>query len=91
VNGGKVTEAPSLLDLALSKRRGPPSRCTIARVLSTHPDLAPQITELLDNSGEGNGQGLSYTVSADTLSAAVKEKIDGHTISRHNRRRCACS
>jgi len=79
--------SPSLLELA---REGMVTkkavRCTIGQLLRTSP-LASQIQELMDAAPES----VSYATAAETLSTAVDSKIDGQTISRHQRKRCACS
>lgn len=81
--------SPSLLEQARSRATAKKRvRCSIGLMLAAHTDLAPQIQELMDNAGS---DGLSYAVAAETLSGAINQKIDGQTISRHQRKRCACS
>ena len=80
---------PSLLDRARAAKSAKGSKCTMAKLLATHPNLG--LDELLANSGDGNGEAIPYSVAAAVISEAVSQKIDGQTISRHNRRRCACS
>lgn len=81
----------SLLDKARALSEGKRAdriRCTIGKLLLAHPDLAPEIQELMDAARDEH---LSYAVAAETLSAAVNDKVDGQTISRHQRHRCRCS
>ena len=79
----------TLLALALTRRKARGTRCTIARLLSSS-DKADQIRDLMDNSGEGRGQEISYATSAEVISEATGTKIEGQTISRHLRGRCGC-
>lgn len=80
----------SLLDLARDRKTIKGSKCSIGKLLlSADPSL--DLPALLDNSGDGRGEGIPYAVAASVLSEAIGQKVDGQTISRHNRRRCACS
>ena len=79
----------SLLERARAVKSARRSTCTLAKLLTAHPDLG--INELLANSGDGHGEGIPYSVAASVISEAVGQKIDGQTLSRHQRGRCACS
>ena len=79
----------SLLDRARIERSAKGSKCTIGKLLASHPNIG--LDELLANAGDGNGEAIPYSVAASVISEAVSQKIEGQTVSRHNRRRCACS
>ena len=85
---------PSLLDRAVERvitekrRKG---KCSIAYLLRTNPDRAAEITALIENSGEGHGEELPYTVVAEILNEALGSELQGQTVSRHARNRCDCS
>ena len=81
----------SLLAQARARQEGKRAvRCTIGKILAAHPDLAAEMNELMDAASDDNDD-LTYASAALTLSAAVNDKVDGQTISRHQRGRCACS
>lgn len=87
-------EASSLLERARSKLKGRRPSCSVQTLLDDHSD--PQLRELLDNtgrtkSGEKRGEGLNYSVTAETINEAFNLKIDGATISRHLAGKCACN
>ena len=88
----KAEDSPSvsLLELAKSRRKQRGSRCTIARLLQTSPK-SDEIADLIANSGDGRGEEISYATSAEIISEGTGVKVEGQTISRHLRGRCACS
>ena len=78
----------SLLERARIAQTAKSSKCSMAKLLATHPNIG--LEELLANCGD-SGEGIPYSVAAAVVSEAVGQKIEGQTISRHNRRRCTCS
>jgi hypothetical protein len=85
----------SLLELARTKVRRKGPQCSILTLIYSHPDRRNEIHELLDNSGKDEddqprGDGLPYSVAAETLSTMGSGKVLGDTVSRHIRGRCGC-
>ena len=79
----------SLLEQARAVKSAKGTQCTISKLLSS-TDPALELDKLIANAGDGNGEAIPYSVAASVISKAVGQKVDGQTISRHNRRRCNC-
>lgn len=75
----------TLLEAALEKPSRARVECAVTKALREHPDRADEICELI----EATPSRVQYSVAAATLKDA-EIVVPASTISRHQRRICAC-